>query len=273
MAIIREAVDGRTLSTDLGDEIVGTRTFFVIYCPSVSAAALAFSQYPDALIFPDEERLSLYGYRISSGGAGAKWTIEAEYRPRGNRIRVGWSYVKLQTPLPLVSPSYVTTATGNTELRTLVLGVEQKPIPEKRVRRTVTIDVEINNTDTLDTIAAQDGKIHLIFGKFYQFIGAETTQDPRDLAKYTITYEWELDEGTPIPPGPTVISIPGEQSIEAVVLPEPANGESTPTLWRYPYSVPYIYQFDPKERPLYIPFFPYAIEPDGWRTLPGLVDL
>jgi len=118
-----------------------------------------------------------------------------------------------------------------------------------------------------------DGKIHLIFGKFYQFIGAETTQDPRDLAKYTITYEWELDEGTPIPPGATVIQIPGEQSIEAVVLPEPANGETSPTLWRYPFSVPYLYQFDPKERPLYIPFFPYAIEPDGWRTLPGLVDL
>lgn len=273
MAIIREAIDGRTLSSDRADEIVGTRTFMALNCPSVAAAELAFSQYPDALIFPDNERLDLYSYRISSEGAGAKWTIEAEYRPEKNLMREGWSYVKLQTPLPLVSPSYVTTATGNTELRTLVLGVEQKPIPEKRVRRTITIDYIINTNAELDPIAQQDGKIHLIFGRFYQFIGAETTQDARDRFKYTITYEWELDEGTPIPPGATVIQIPGEQSIEAVVLPEPANGETSPSLWRYPYSVPYLYQFDPKERPLYIPFFPYAIEPDGWRTLPGLVDL
>jgi hypothetical protein len=283
MSIIREAIDGRTLSTDYFQERVGTRKFYVLNCPSVAAAKLAFDADAGARVFPDESRLELYSINVTSDAGGARYIVEATYKllRLSDYFRAGWSDAKVQVSLPLVKPAYITPASGNTEQKELVLGHESIEHTEYRPRRTFSVDYMTEQPNEgggqtsvfdFDAISRERGRLHLIFGRLHQFIGGSVTQDERDQRRFRITYEWELDTGTPKPSAPIIINVPPpeEQSIDAILEPQTLPGSEPSGNWREPYSVPFIYSLDPKTRPIHVPYYPFVLDEDGWRNLPGM---
>lgn len=286
MAIVKELIDGRTYETDLNDARSGTRRFVVLECRVPHAAAAAFEAEATAQVYPgfinpltQEPLLVLHSYTMRSEGGTAGWFIDATYKPVLPIIgtRYYWEYVKLTQEMPLAAPVVITPPSGSNASRQLVYGYQTVPIAEKRIRRSVKVGKKYSGigTDTalqLDYIATQIDKLHSIFGKLHLFVGADVVSDERDRNLFTITYTWELDNGTPYPPYPIYQEVgePLNQSVDVVIRPDYVNGEDT-SLWRPAYSklIPY-----PNTEPQLFPratlFYPYDLEPDGWLRLPGI---
>ncbi len=112
----------------------------------------------------------------------------------------------------------------------------------------------------LDPIAAQKNRLHnMPDGKTYRFTGGQVTQV--DATTYDVRYEWEFDDGTPLPE--ELDSDGGRVNI-------PANDVEGRYL-RRPYTV-LIPLRSPNARvePHATAFFrPYTRDADGWRRLPG----
>lgn len=303
MARIVEAIDGRTYSTNLMNNRTGTRTFYVTECPSIDAARVAFMSFGGELLHPDDTSLELVGYDVNSAGGSAVYTITARYERKSifGGFDVQATYEKMEIDCPMINPVYLTSMTGSFDPVTgqpemfaaLTLGYTMVKVPERRIRRKVVttwrLSVpddsgdEIRYTATineLDKIARQDNKIHLLWGRFWKFLGGDARQDPDNLDIYTITYMWELDEGTPAPTGDTSLTVVNpntglSSSIDGVLLPnEDRPGDpGEPRYWRPPYTTPYIYSIDAQQRPIYRPIMLSEIDEDGWRQLPGIPEL
>lgn len=293
MAFI-EQIDGRTYQTDLINRVTGTRSFIVTGVPSITAARFQFGTTADTLTFPDDPRLELVGYDVRSEGGKAAHYITARYEmlSLAAGIELGWSYAKVPVDLPLVVAKYITGSSrpdgGPQANYQLVYGYEKATVVERRPRRTITVKwlasreeggVRVNQLDDLDIIAKQDGKIHLIFGSLWQFLGGEAVQDGRDSDRYTITYQWEKDEGTDAPTdNPQIIlKHPTEQTEhreDAVLRTYLSNGsEDLFHTWRPAYAVPFVYSPSATERPINRAFYPFEIDEEGWRDLPGMPSL
>lgn len=307
MATITEKIDGRKLATDLLGDVTGTRVFLVRQAQNVRAAQIAFGTSQDTLVFPDDPRLELVGYDVESVGGSVLYTITARYAYQGifAGFDLSWSYAKVDAKVPMVAPTFVTTSTGvfarNPDtgqlepeiLAVLAYGYENVTIMERRPRRIIRTRVRIgdplpppapgepaprrlDSINELDIIAKQDGKIHLIFGGLWQFIGGDVVPDGRDSNLYTITYTWEFDEGTPRPPGGAPLRVVAPNgtttySVDGVLLPnEDLDDQDPDRLWRPPYSVPYIYSSDATRRPVYKSINPFGVDEYGWRGLPGM---
>lgn len=288
MAIVRELIDGRTYETDLEDKPRGTRRFAVLQCTTPHAASVAFEQTAGILSFPgyvDPEtgldRLRLHSYTLTSEGGGAIWYVDAEYAPdlpfTFSKFRYSWAYVKLAQDMPIVKPTIITPTSGNTETNTLLYGFDTLAVSEKRIRRTLTVAkmIDVARGETvyvLDVIAEEIDKLHVLFGALHQFIGADVTPDARDPDLYTIEYTWELDRGTPYPPAPVIqrVGEPFNVDVDIVIRPDRVEGDPPSTLWRPPYSKLIPYSTNPRERPKATTFYPYTINGNGWRRLPGL---
>lgn len=294
MAFI-EQIDGRTYQTDLINRVTGTRSFIVTGVSSLTAARFQFGTTAETLTFPDDSRLELVGYDVRSDGGKAVHYITARYEmlELAAGIELGWSYVKVPVDVPLVVAKYITGSSradgGPQSNYQLVYGYENATVVERRPRRTITVKwtastedngTRINRLDDLDIIAKQDGKIHLIFGGLWQFLGGEAVQDSRDSDRYTITYQWEKDEGTSAPTDNPLIILkhPTEQTehsepavLRTFVEPGPLGGSGgLVDAWRPAYAVPFVYSPSATERPINRAFYPFEIDELGWRDLPGM---
>lgn len=298
MATITERIDGRTYSSDGFGGETGTRVFQVVQCNSISAAKIAFLNTPGFLLHPDSDKLELTGYTINSEGGSALYTVEASYvrYSQFNTIDIDATYERTTVELPYISPKYVTTMTGEVNLQTgapemlakLVFGWQNITIPERRLRRIVNVTWRLfdpNDAGTgyetidylngLDMIAKQEGRLHVIFGGLWKFLGGTATRDQKNPGVYRIRYQWELDEGTPQPESATITyrnpNTLEQFSTPAAILPnEDLPDQAFDRLWRPAYSVPFLYSYDPERRPIYRPVFTAGIDEFGWKDLPGM---
>ena len=285
MAIVRELVDGQSFQSDLNDRKVGVRRFAVLQCQNAYAAAMAFEAEPTAATYPgfinprtNGPLLKLYSYSMSSEGGMAVWFIDAEYRPELPFVGSKYTYedVRVIAEVPLAVPVKITAPTGVSANDQLVYGFELAQVAEHRIHRIVKVAKKFTNEgdDTvlrLDYISTQLDKLHSIFGKLHRLVSAIVTPDDSDRLLFTITYEWELDLGTPYPDQPiyqTTGDGETDQSIDVTIVPDPTDPPSP--MWRPPYSVLRPYNPNPATFPKATVIQPYTVVPDGWLQLPGI---
>lgn len=285
MAIVQELADGPSFQSDLNDMKSGTRRFAVLQCPTAYAAAMAFEAEPSAQNYPgfinprtNGPLLKLYSYSLSNAGGLAVWFIDAEYRPELPFVGSKYTYedVRVTAEVPLAVPVKITAPTGVSANDQLVYGFELFPVQEHRIHRIVKVarkftNVGDDNVTQLDYISTQLDKLHSIFGKLHRLVSAVVVPDDRDRYLFTITYEWELDLGTPYPDQPiyqTTGDSETDQTIDITIVPDPIDPPSP--MWRPPYSVLKPYNATPTSFPKATVLQPYALDPDGWIRLPGI---
>jgi hypothetical protein len=240
----------------------------------------------------------------------ASYSTFAGFRKReeienGVRPFFGWSYSKETVELPF---TYLVQTTGTTEdeavLSKFVATVKTVKIMERRVTRILKTRYETSDVSSLDIIADQDRKLHRIKGRQYLFMGADVQQDTKDPKVFIITYSWQLDRGTYIRAKENAgVYVSASEGFNPVTL-DAANprrgyiiaaadpddnripGPRNTGRWlvRPPYStldlVPanIVLPDDLEDRnaefpPQAVAIYPYDEDDDGWRSLPGMIEL
>jgi hypothetical protein len=141
--------------------------------------------------------------------------------------------------------------------------LKETKVLETRLVRPLYVRLEkVNNIRWLDPIRVQKNKIHQMpDGLKYRFLGGEVSQ--KDDTTFDVKYEWELDEGTPMPIVSTVQSDANRVDIPR----DPLDGD----LLRSPYFqlMPIATRNPITEKNGVYGIQAYVFDLTGWRTLPG----
>jgi len=296
MATIAELIDSRKFSRDEEGHIAGTRVFRVLQAQNEQAAKIAFDALEGSNQFPGYPFVVLDRVDIQGTNGNTLYIVNATYTSfRGGRRQrdpdtipdvpfFGWQYAKETVEIPFAFQKTITTRTGDDEETAVVWDAKTVKVAERRVRRTLKVAYESDQTNSLDVIAEQDHKIHRIRGKDYLFLGADVQQDSKDQTRFLITYTWELDKGTTITPTASTLVVFPDSPIpdpgtgrrygyicaprEGVVNP---NGSVT---IRKPYTtMDLIANQNARDIPEAVLIQTFENDPDGWQTLPGMVPL
>ena len=293
MASIAELIDSRKFSRDEEGHIAGTRVFRVLQAQNEQAAKIAFDALEDSRVFPGYPFAAPDPVDIPGTNGNTLNGVPATYTSfrAGRRQRdpdtlpdvpfFGWSYAKETVDVPFAYLKTITTRTGDNEDSAIVWDAKTVKVAERRVRRSLKVSYESDDTSTLDVIAAQDHRIHTIRGTQYLFLGASVEQDSKDQTRFIITYTWELDKGTTITDTQSVRVIFPEELPPAgpprgyICAPRGAvrNANGSLTI-REPYTVMDLVANQSANRsPEAVLIQTFENDPDGWRSLPGMVPL
>lgn len=296
MASIAELIDSRKFSRDEEGHLAGTRVFRVLQAQNEQAAKIAFDALEDSRVFPGYPFAALDRVDIQGTNGNTLYVVTATYTSfRGGRRQrdpdtlpdvpfFGWSYAKETVDVPFAYLKTITTRTGDNEDSAIVWDAKTVKVAERRVRRSLKVSYESDDTSTLDVIAAQDHRIHTIRGTKYLFLGASVEQDSKDQTRFLITYTWELDRGTTITPTESTLVVFPDSPIpdpgtgrqygyicaprEGIVN---ANGSIT---IRKPFTVmDLVANQNARAIPEAVLIQTFENDPDGWRSLPGMVPL
>jgi hypothetical protein len=296
MASIGELIDARKFSKDEDGSIAATRVFRVLQAQNEQAARVAFDALEGSNAFPGYPFVVLDRVDIQGANGNTLYIVNATYstfrggrRPRDPETITeipffGWQYAKETVEIPFAFRKTITTRTGDQEATAIVWDAKTVKVAERRVRRTLRVAYVTDQTASLDIIAIQDRKIHTIRGKDYLFLGADVQQDSKDQTRFLITYTWELDKGTTVTPtSSTIVAFPDGP------LPDPGTGRQYGFICaprdavvnsggsvtiRAPYTVmDLVANPDARAIPEAVLIQSYEADPDGWRTLPGMVPL
>lgn len=144
-------------------------------------------------------------------------------------------------------------------------------VNETRMQRSIRVTFPLAYFTRLDYIASQNRVIHTIMGKKYQFLPDLNAVKRIDALTYEARYTWEFDQGTFVPlivsnvlTGPIITVDPQ--------IAQPGTGDF---ILRAPYAtLSAIPPDDPETTPFITKnIYPYREVPDGWRSLPGIVNL
>lgn len=183
----------------------------------------------------------------------------------------GWDQATVITRVPL----YVFTPVGavpppGSNISNSIWKATAFQIKSYRVRRPLTMQVRIANVNELDSIAEQTDKIHTLpGGGDHLFLGGTVDfieGQPGDAFQTVrVTYTWEKDLGTLYPELP---ADPAQRSKLSWGAQAAAGG-----VLRLPYhTLSVVNAENPLTTvPTTVMIRPYTLEPDGWRTLPGMV--
>jgi hypothetical protein len=310
MATIQERIDSRKYSRDLNGNEAGSRTFVVLKTENEAGARDEFFQLADARVFPGCPGMVLDRVDVEGGNGNTVFTVTATYstfggfRKReelenGYRPFFSWSYTKETVELPFTFLIKMTTASDNLSETLPVATVKTVKVPERRIVRILKTRYETRNVASLDVIAEQDGKLHRIQGRQYLFLGADVQQDAKDSNVFVITYSWQYDRGTYITANETagvyvsagsrfnpvtldpatervgyVVGIPNEG-----IIPGPRTSgrflvrPAYATLDLVPANISVDFATDQLFPPQAVAIYKHEEDDDGWRSLPGMIEL
>lgn len=303
MATIAELIDQRQLSEDTNKTQAGRRVFRVLQAANEADALAAFYAEASTQVFPGMPRLELDRADVQGKAGNTLFIVTATYStadlakfayldnpaPADDPF-FGWSYRKETVKLPFMFQQRMITRSGTRTATKEVFSVKTLDVRETRIMRTLKVKFQ-GSTRQLDQIAVQDRKLHLIRGSQLLFTGADVQQDAADQTKFSITYTWELDIGTRVAASDTTpVLIYGTASTAAPIQPGTqlrkgivmgARLERNDVYFTSGYIVvrPAFYVLDVvqgenEERPpRAVAIMQYDEDPNGWRDLPGMVNL
>ncbi len=303
MATIAELIDQRTLSEDTNKVQAGRRVFRVLQAANEADALAAFYADASTQVFPGMPRMELDRADIQGRAGNTLFIVTATYstadlakfayldnpQQRDDPF-FGWSYRKETIKIPFMFQQRLITRSGSQSATKEVFTVKTMEVRETRITRSLKVKFQ-GSTRALDIIAAQDRKLHSIRGALMLFQGADVQQDPADQTKFAITYNWEVDMGTRINASATTPVIvfgtaatgsplaPGTQLRKGIVMgadlsPGDAYFSSGFIVVRPAFHVLDVVQGENEERPpRAVAILPYDEDAQGWRGLPGMVNL
>lgn len=272
--VVTEQYRSRVRSKDALNKGAGTRVWNVYGTNgSTAAAEAAMMQTAGTMVYPDDPTLVFdrFDYQrlgdtnatqvtgsFSTNGAG-RFTQRPTKKPDEWYVW-GWDQRSTTADVFIAAQTTITAQSGESSATVAVWTVQPTKVSEVRIQRPLKSRVTIINTIDLDPIAVQRDRIHTIRGQQYHYLGAEVAQV--DDGVFDLKHLWEQDKGTKTPTGPNVVNV--------MSPPDAPTG-----LIRNPYSVVRVL---PPDNPRVvggspgspISIYPYANDPDGWRSLPGV---
>lgn len=310
MATIAELIDSRKYSRDQNGNEAGSRSFRVLQVQNEAGARDEFFQLADCRIFPGCPGMVLDRVDVEGKNGNTVFVVNATYSTFGgfrkreeieNGVRpfFSWSYTKETVELPFTFLINVTTSTENQSTTLPVATAKIVKISERRIMRILKTRYQTQNVASLDIIAEQDRKIHRIKGQQYLFMGADVQQDPKDQTSFVITYSWQQDRGTYITAkgNSGVYVSAGEQFNPVTLDPQtqrfgyviaapienviPGPRTQGRFLVRPPYStldlvpanISVDFETDKLFPPQAVAIYQYDEDDNGWRSLPGMIEL
>lgn len=306
MASIAELIDSRQYTRDRNGKEAGTRVFRVLQAQNEAGARDEFYALTDYNRFPGAGvGCILDRVNVEGRNGNTLFIVTASYSSFGGFLKrdepeeafvpfFGWGYKKVTVKLPLIYAQEITTSSGESSVTKLVWSAKTIDISESRLIRTLKVRYQTDNSNTLDVIAEQDRKLHLIRGKQYLFTGADVQQDLKDPSVFLITYSWEQDNGTKVVVTPTARGFVAGVGLGSSEDEKPdkikgigyicgaINGQlfdkvytfANTVYMRMPYfQIDLVAQATEDGSPRPVPIKIYDEDDDGWQQLPGMVPL
>lgn len=279
---LREVWTSRTFAKDANGKKTGVR----IFQADVTSAAAAASEFESNAVyrtFPPDPSLTFDAVAYQVNGTGAGYTVTVTF----SNFKAGRFAVRP----PVDSTGYYQWQWGDREVPAEVLGAVREKrtvgtpgggeqtfevwvgkkikIYEVRPQRIFKRRITGYSVEDFDAIATQRNRIHNLGGLKWQFIGGNVRD--ADGSSFDVTYTWELDKGTEFP-DPFVDWTQGGPKWAFVEFYRKPSVVPPPGIYRMAYEQ--IGVIVPAEDPrISLPrptsMFPYAYEPEGWRSLPG----
>jgi hypothetical protein len=265
-----EQYRSRVRSKDTASKGTGTRVW-IVQSRSTAAAEDAMMTTAGTMIYPDDPTLVFDRFDYSPLGTANATQVVGSYSTNGaGRFTQrptktpdewyvwGWDQRTATVETYIAVQSTVSASSGSASETVAVWKVEKVPVGETRILRPLKARITVINTLDLDPIAVQRDRIHTIRGYDYRYTGAEVSQV--DQNTFDVKHNWEQDKGTPVP----------VTAVNVMSPPDALNG-----LIRNPYSLVRVLPPDnPRVAGGYpgdpISIYPYARDPEGWRSLPGV---
>jgi len=265
----------------------------VFFCPTASPiAALAADDAPKTnTVHPDYPTLICRNIRTNPNGQGSTMITafydnlaDSHFHVLSNATALDWGWafrpVKIKLPLNVVGFINADADNPNPAPTKAVWTLGEYEINEDRLLRPLRIIYTIsgNNTRVFDPIRKQNNSLHLIQGTYYRFTAPPNCVRRLNETTFELNYEWELDEGTPLP----AIGPAGDHPGFVLLRPSDANNgflrnpytklepsaPEDPSIGAYPLGFDFVDGMFAS-----VAISEYQIDQQGWQTLPGVPNL